>query len=548
MKVCNKYYSVICLLLWLGNSSALTLPEVIKQVVTKDPKVLQQKYASLASEQLDHNSFLPHLQLRGDIDVADHASPLTRKLNAQHKALFGHRVTLELRQPLVDLQRWYMRDIYQQEANANKWLVQATVNQQILLVVESYIHVLLTKEKLWLVKQHMQQQQSLLQYIEQRTLAQANPDITKVKNNLLQLSMMLEEYRCDYDNATRMFTSITQLSAHNLSPLNFKLVTRLIPLSSWQRQAVTNNPMIKAANYQLRAMQARYQQAATTNYPTLEYTAGIQFGNNLNGLIGSARNYSTGLSLSWNLLDGGKDLCNKRSLAYRVQEYDAKYKLTAHDLQNNITKLWNYSNKQHKLWGHHLQLTKLANTAASEQLSDFKSGKASVATALVSMRKQLSMELELLTLKYARLWGHYQLLAGTGELGSSVNFMQAPEPQQFESMQPSATVSANLVNVVPVKQLVRKYNRYQETTTLVSNSTHQYTIQLLSTTNFVAMQNFMRRLSSVADLVVTSSKLSHNTKRYHLSCGSFPSLVAAKKALAQLPITARQYGPWIKKL
>ncbi|WP_236822702.1 TolC family outer membrane protein, partial [Andreprevotia sp. IGB-42] len=78
---------------------------------------------------------------------------------------------------------------------------------------------------------------------------------------------------------------------------------------------IKNNPSFLAAIANVRAARARIDTQKSNNYPKLEFVASRGIDKNRDGIDGNFRDGLVGVSLNWNLFNGGTDQANTRSAA-----------------------------------------------------------------------------------------------------------------------------------------------------------------------------------------------------------------------------------------
>ncbi|MBY4675569.1 TolC family outer membrane protein [Marinobacterium arenosum] len=329
IKKLKSALSLFCLCTYLPAAQAETaeLAEVIGKALARHPDVLRAQAQTVEGERrLDaaRASYLPSLDITGDIGAEQVNNATTRARNEQDDTWERRRLGFEARQMLFD----GFNTQYEVERNEHfteaRQLELAAVRENVALrVAQAYLDLQKQRALYGLAAENLANHEEIYSQIRSRVdqgvgtradLSQISSRLNSANANLVSAENNLVDAETDYQRV------VGALPPDTLTV--FELDETLLPetLEEAERQAVTENYTVQASVVDIDEARSQYKRSKSNYYPQLDLVVGGDYGEEIGGTAGVDESYSVLLEMRWNLFSGGADKANNLAAAQQVEQ------------------------------------------------------------------------------------------------------------------------------------------------------------------------------------------------------------------------------------
>lgn len=418
------------------SANALTMQGAVDAAVNNHPDVEMAQRNQTAIQALVRRAkapFRPTVDLTAGTGWEHSNNTTSRNRAARTNGVNGHRdmwrneSRLQVRQMLYDGfgTRANVAQQKHRETSANFNVVE-TQEIVALAALQAYLDVLRTRELVALGKANLETHKRYLNQVERRVqggrgsqadLQQVSGRAALAEANLIAFQGELRTAEADYlEMVGEMPQSLSRSQAPFMAlPSNLELAID---------QAMSNNPAIHSAQYDIKAAQAAIEEAKSVFCPRFDIEAGHSRNVNLDGVDGTNNDTSVMLMMRYNLYNGGGDTAQVQERIERHAEAIASLEQTRRLVEENMMNAWS------ALQTSRLRLNPLTSHVESSQKTrnayqqQFDLGQRTLLDLLDSEIELFNSTSALINGKYEVDLAVYEVLAHKGELVQTVNGSQ----------------------------------------------------------------------------------------------------------------------------
>lgn len=329
MKRLSACVAAACLLLQVGNASALGLVDAYRFALESDSTYRSIKYESDAGKQaiaIGRSTLLPSLSM--NYSTSSNRSDITApnifgQISTSHPAYTSKSGVISLRQPLLNLEG--VARYYQGVAQANYSQARLVSGAQdlILRLVSAYVQAQYTNEQVALT---VAQRDTLL---EQKQLNEnmfrlgesTKTDVLETQSKLDLAETQIIEARDNQRTALNTLSSIIGRQVSELDPLTNDFQTAAmdpITFEEWKELALQQNADIAQQRYTVDSARQEVNKNRSGHAPRLDMVASVSKSTSetLSTLNQDARTRSVGVQLAMPIYSGGYvDATTKQAIA-----------------------------------------------------------------------------------------------------------------------------------------------------------------------------------------------------------------------------------------
>lgn len=422
------FYSLLTLLSLLSSASAVTLPEVIRQAVNTQPKVLSQRYDVIASKYQLRQSYLKYLPT---IDVAAGRGPevsqnsSTQASDGGSERLIRQEFSATIDQVIFD---GFFRASLVKERKANlevsREQLRSIRNAVALGTAEAYQDVLRARAVVAIyqdsIKSHKETLDSSVKRVKSGAGGRAEVHLASSRLQLAQSK--LQDALSALDAANNKYQEYTgslppavmepPIVPATVIPKDFETV--------WQTSS-TENPSLRSAEDRVAAAEARLKQTKSNFMPTVSLNGADNRNNELEGVPGPNNSASIMLRVKYNVFAGGTQVEQYKTdhANYIRAQFDLE--ATHRELYNTVSTTWDAlqvtTTRMPYLQGYQEQ----AQNVFLDYQKEYQVGQRSLFDVLNAENEYYSARVNYLTGYNEWLDNHYRLLAMMGKLDTALN-------------------------------------------------------------------------------------------------------------------------------
>jgi adhesin transport system outer membrane protein len=230
----------------------------------------------------------------------------------------------------------------------------------------------------------------------------------------------LSSFEGEKQNAITTYLKIIGHQPANLIYPTKPLYCALCDADTIKKEALENNPLVKSAIAKEKAAYYAISTAKSAFYPQVSADLSKSYDNNVGAIIGPVHDQKVGLSMKYNILDGGIDYA-------KVKQAVEAHKAAKDDTQeaklsvgNDVIQAWNKLNVAEHQVKQYADYVKYTYATVQGYEGQFKIGTQSLFNVLSMKDELFQARQDYVTAKYNVLLYHYQVLAVSGLLSSSL--------------------------------------------------------------------------------------------------------------------------------
>ena len=310
--------ALICVALFPVSVSALSLQEVIAHTVKTNPDVQAARQEVKAREHEIRQAkagYLPTFDAEAGIGREWTESPST---GGESITLTREEAALRLRQLVFDGGAT-SSEVARQKARYQSALYEAIEIQEntALDAAEAYINVLRQYELLGLLKESLDEHQSIFDQMSLRSEAGvgSRSDLDQIS---ARLSLANSNYIAGQNNLLDAMSNFQIVVGYSPDVTTLVEPARLDLPSSLEGAlviALENHPTLKSANADIEAAEAQHRAAKSPYYPDIRLEGDRTWNEDIDGVRGDNEDWVIALRLRYNLYNGGADVARRKQTA-----------------------------------------------------------------------------------------------------------------------------------------------------------------------------------------------------------------------------------------
>jgi adhesin transport system outer membrane protein len=360
------------LLLLTCSSEAATLPQVIKPLLNNQPKILEQKYAVIATEHQERQAYLqylPSLDVEGSIGPEASNNNTTRTINGDNNVYLTRKeFGIVLSETVFD---GFFRTALIAERKANLHSANARLalvkNAVVLATAEAYLAVMNARQIITIYQSSVTSYEKTTQLAKKRVSggAAGKAEYNLALSRLKLAKSRLEESQQALAQANSQYKNLVGTFPDKNLTLPTPALKQIPP--SWDAVLTivkNNNPELISAQQATEASKAKVEQDASVFYPNVSINGSITNDNDLNGAPGKIHSANILLTIRYNLFAGGRNYqqyktakANYRRAEYSLEDlsrsiYDSAlttWQSLTHSA-NNVNYLQAYRDNAEQVW------------------------------------------------------------------------------------------------------------------------------------------------------------------------------------------------------
>ncbi|OUD14153.1 TolC family outer membrane protein [Thioflexithrix psekupsensis] len=421
--------------LWLQNSAADTLVEVIERTLATHPEIMAGQHQRFAADEAIKQAragYLPRVQVTAAYGHEYSDNPSTRLSSTEDGdlELMRRELGVGVSQMLFDgfavksavANRTALRDSTAYRLlNTHENIAQATA--------EAYLNIFRRQVLLELAKDHLVVHQKNYHKIEELFASGAGrkADLQHSESRLALAESLLINAEGHLNNAFIYYQQITGETAKNLIPLASDPIAatlrQAIPahLEAALSQALEQHPVLLTAKAEIAAAEASYHQSGAILMPQLSVELGGSKNKNLDGVEGNNDDLYAMLRLNYALYQGGADRAKRVEAAQLLAASRENLRQKEREVEQEVRLAWNNLMTTQQRFAPletHLRATSEVVAAYQEQ---FRIGQRSLLDVLDSETELFRAHSSLAELQYSEWIEIFNLLNGMGILLSTLD-------------------------------------------------------------------------------------------------------------------------------
>jgi len=429
------------------SAQAQTLDEAIRSALENHPEIQAGVNARLSvDEQMKaaEGGYLPQVDLLAGYGREGTDSPGVRAGGDHgYETLTRGESSVRLQQMLFDGFAT-SSEVARQRAtvNARAYELLGTSERTALDVVQAYINVLNRQELVRLAQNNLSSHERIYDQITLRSqrgvgrtadLDQAEARLAQARNNLITEQTNLADARVNY-------FSVVGADPVDLSvPAN---LTGQLPadLPAARVEMLSNNPLLRSAEADVKATEEQYEAAKSTFYPRFDAELSHGADNNIDGVAGHSNEWQAMVRMRYNLFAGGSNKADLQSKAHLTNQ--------AMDVRNNALRVlneelglaWNALENARQQLPIAQQYVDYSTRVRESYQKQFTLGERTLLDLLDSENELFTASRRLEDVRYMELFTQYRIKATIGALLKSQGVVAPMASVPLDEIQTKATL------------------------------------------------------------------------------------------------------------
>lgn len=299
---------------------------------------------------------------------------------------------------------------------------------------EAYVDVIRYTRLVALARENVRAHRRILSNVETRFKGgrAGEGDLEQTRERVHAAEVFLTQFQHSLDDARAKFKKVV-----GIAPYNLRAPGRLAGLPTSRDQALavtlTDNPTIKAAQFDTDAARQAFHATEKDFLPTISLEGRATAGNNTNNFVGHYNQESVRVVASWDIFQGGQSSWKRDEASQRYIQSSMKEARLQRDAYQSIDKAWDARIDIAQ------QIAKLRSevTAGRKVISayskEYDLGQRSLIDLLNAENQEFNAEVSLESERGVIIFADYQLLAAMGRL---LDYLHAPHPVEAEPLLP----------------------------------------------------------------------------------------------------------------
>ncbi len=343
-KLWGIFLSVICGLSVSSTASALDLSTVVADSISAHPQVNEKIHIYrqiLSDKDIAGSGFRPSVDLEASTGVFNTESPATGNEAIDYES---SRVELSVTQNLFNgFDSSAQQEQTKYRAISALYDIYDTADNIALDAIKAYLNVIKEQRLYELAVENVNSHEGILAQIRERInsgvgrrsqlqqtegrVARAHASLIAQQNNLQDASTLLHQILGRYvDPKTLTEPELPKLPTEDLNTLI--------------DQALANHPAMMVAEKNIKASTANYKRARSKRYPNIDLRLASEWGEDIGGVMGTKKELSLVLSLTYNFYNGGADSADYKQKISMVHEQKAFAARVRRQVINTLRLAW----------------------------------------------------------------------------------------------------------------------------------------------------------------------------------------------------------------
>jgi outer membrane protein, adhesin transport system len=377
---------------------------------------------------------LPRVDLEADIGEEKVDRPFGQNPDVNDVWRTRRQGAISLSQPIFD--GWErINDIYRNAARVDSASFRVLARSEALALdaVEAYINVRRSQTSLDLAEDNARNHRRLLGRINEQVAAGKVPasDTTQVQERLAGADATTERVRQALREAEINFARVVGQRPTKLQPASYP---KLVSMSREAAVAtgLSKSAQLGAANADIDTARYTYQQAKSTDYPTVNLEMRGSAGSDLGGTPGKSNELAAKIVLRWNLFDG----LISRNKQMEFAERWSQAKSEAEDRRRAVSAEIERSLVAYHAGGPRIEALRRQAKAATAVVTNYETeygvGKRSILDVLNAENSKFNVRVELATTEAIHIFSAYRVLGSMGSLLDAVR-VGAPDGMDIQA-------------------------------------------------------------------------------------------------------------------
>ncbi len=325
MKFCINFLRVspalisVAMLLSASSASALTIQDVIKDMLANNPDVQAARQEMLSRQHEIRGAkagYLPKLDAEAGVGREWTRSPSTGNVGV---TLTREEAALRLRQTVYDGNATGS-EVDRQKARFKSALYSAIDTQEnaALRGAQAYLNVLRAAESLALLKNSLDEHQKIYDQTSLRSEAGVG-SVADVDQISARLSLATSNFISGKNNFLDALSQFQGLVGYipDASQMETPSDIENLPVSLDESLSIAfaEHPTIKSAQADIEAAEAQHAASKSKNHPTLTIEGDRTWNEDIDGVVGENEDWVVALRLRYNIYNGGADKARRNQTA-----------------------------------------------------------------------------------------------------------------------------------------------------------------------------------------------------------------------------------------
>jgi adhesin transport system outer membrane protein len=316
--------------------------------------------------------------------------------------------------------------------DASAYRVHETSETLVLRVAEVFLEVLRRKQLLELAKDNLVIHQKIGEHIRamEEGGAGRKADVQQSQSREALAKSLLVGAQGSLRDADTNYRRITGENppADLLKPAA-EIAAPALPatLEAAVDTALANSPAVKAAEAEMAAAEAAYEQSRSRYMPTVTLELGASKNDNLDGVEGANDDATAMLRMRYNLFRGGADAAYRQESAERLNAARESLSRARRAAEEEARLAWNTMLTARERLEYLHSHTKSSEAVVASYKQQFKLGQRSLLDVLDSEYELYNSRVSLASARYLELLSQFRVLASQGQLLATFNLTPPAE-------------------------------------------------------------------------------------------------------------------------
>lgn len=435
-KICSSSLATLALFTWLP-VKAETLREIVEYSVTNNPEVRAQAEKRNSAEHVIDQAragYFPTLDVNGGYGYEYANNPSTRaRLEAR-----GHDASSMSREELGFQFRQMLFDGFltknevnrtTQATNAEAYGVFGTSELVALDAVKAFLNVLRRQELKTLSEENLEIHRTTNDQVKLRGERGVGKKADE-EQSISRLARAESNDRAERGNlldANTSFLKVVGKLAGDLAQPDSPQPAMPANIDAAVDEAVASNPILKAADTDIKEAEAQKASSEAPFWPTLHFEVSGRNDSDLNGVPGQDDDIQAMLRLRYNLFSGGKDDARRKETAARLSQAQDIRDKTYREVVETMRLSWasfETTTSQLEFFAQHRDAAIKTHESYQQQ---FNLGQRTLLDLLDSANEMYTAKADYTNAKYDQMTAMYRILAAMGKLNEH---LQVALPQE----------------------------------------------------------------------------------------------------------------------
>jgi len=414
--------------LWVGESQAITLHEVIEHAVLNNPSVLEMYNQKISREyevKEANGGYLPQVDLDAGAGYKRSSSPSTRAGGEDSVTYKAWTVTLGLRQMLFDGFLTKSEKARQKKRVESAFFELYNLAEEVgIAATEAYINVLRTQKLVEYAEENLAAHEKMFDQIEMRSMMGADDQssLTQMTGRLKLAQSNVESERNNLrDRWTEYLEIVGYLPKDALEDIDFTM-----PLPTKYEEtldyALNNHPALARSMADVEQFKLQKNASKSFLYPRIQLELLSTWQDNFDEddvaplNIGRQNDQSAMIQMNYNLYNGGSDIAAVNRDQFLKQEAEEHLEWQRRRVEKDVAFAWFTYKSDQKRIPVLADYVKSTEDTREAYLKQFQIGERTLLDLLNTENEIFEARSEYITVYYQNVLSKYRILASMGTL------------------------------------------------------------------------------------------------------------------------------------